>query len=515
MAMLATHPFVPRRRSARLARIAAVAILVAVATVATVVAASSMRADGAAAPGSASSFVPITPCRLLDTRPGDINVGARATPLGAGATHTVAATGRSGSCDLPLTAVGLSMNIVAIGPTAASYLTVFPAGVDRPTSSSLNWVAGQAPTANAVTSALGTGGGLSLFNLAGSVDLAVDVVGYYVASSPPPAGPQGAPGATGPVGPTGPSSQPARVIDVAVSGGQFTSVAAALASITDASASNRYVIRIAPGVYTESSPLALKDYVDLHGAGTSATVLRSSSTTAAISAGNARSTLRSLRVDSTAGVGIRSSAGPDVLRLDDVSVTVTGGSTNIGLQTFGPLEADGLTVTATGTADVAAIDLRGDAQLTDVSLEVSGAFCFGVVVTDTTVISGLQTSVDGCRDAYAVFSEGDLTIVDSTIEVTGTASVAFGLTMGAGRLTARDVTIDVQGSGVSVAIYLRIGVAQITDSSASATNHSVYSDMSPDVEVIVSDTMLSGATTNMAGRCVDVWNSNLTAVTCT
>jgi hypothetical protein len=59
---------------------------------------------------------------------------------------------------------------------------------------------------------------------------------------------------------------PGQVIDVAVSGRAFTSVAAALASITDATSVKPYVVRVFPGVYTES-PFALKAYVAVVGQG--------------------------------------------------------------------------------------------------------------------------------------------------------------------------------------------------------------------------------------------------------
>ena len=45
---------------------------------------------------------------------------------------------------------------------------------------------------------------------------------------------------------------PANIIWVAKSSGDFTTVTAALASITDATSSNPYLIRIAPGIYQES-----------------------------------------------------------------------------------------------------------------------------------------------------------------------------------------------------------------------------------------------------------------------
>jgi hypothetical protein len=165
----------------------------------------------AAPVATASSFVPITPCRLIDTRPAPDNVGVRSTPIGAGETYVATVWGTNGACTIPSTATGVSLNAVAVHPTAASYLTIFPADATRPLASNLNWVAGQAPTPNAVTAALSADGRLGLYNLAGTVDVLVDVVGYYVPSSSGPAGPAGptgptgATGATGPVGPAGPS----------------------------------------------------------------------------------------------------------------------------------------------------------------------------------------------------------------------------------------------------------------------------------------------------------------------
>ena len=60
------------------------------------------------------------------------------------------------------------------------------------------------------------------------------------------------------------------VITVAPTGSEFTTVADALAAITDASAENRYLIRIAPGRYPG---FEMKEYVDIEGAGKDLTVI--------------------------------------------------------------------------------------------------------------------------------------------------------------------------------------------------------------------------------------------------
>lgn len=151
---------------------------------------------GQAATGStASALVPITPCRLMDTRPGLDNVGPRATPLGPGEAYALSAWGKQGKCTIPNGATGLSLNVAIVNPTAASFLTVFGSG-ERPLAANLNWVAGQAPTPNAVTTPL-TNGVVTFFNFSGTVDLVVDVNGYYQAST------------SGPAGPAGPAGEPA------------------------------------------------------------------------------------------------------------------------------------------------------------------------------------------------------------------------------------------------------------------------------------------------------------------
>src|ERR1700754_754145 len=71
---------------------------------------------------SGAVFVPITPCRLFDTRAGS-GIGVRQTPLGAGDTLTEQVTGTNGQCTIPAQATAVAMNVTAVGPTAASFLT--------------------------------------------------------------------------------------------------------------------------------------------------------------------------------------------------------------------------------------------------------------------------------------------------------------------------------------------------------------------------------------------------------
>ncbi|MCU1393217.1 MAG: hypothetical protein JWM34_1645 [Ilumatobacteraceae bacterium] len=130
---------------------------------------------GASAP---SMFVSITPCRLFDTR-SDSGLGPRTTPIGPAGTGTFPVRGTNGNCAIPDTATAISTNTTIVNPSAASYITVFPSDAVRPLASNINFTAASAPVANQVTVGLGASGAISVYNNAGSVDVIVDIAGYF------------------------------------------------------------------------------------------------------------------------------------------------------------------------------------------------------------------------------------------------------------------------------------------------------------------------------------------------
>ena len=141
---------------------------------------------------TAGTFVPLTPARLLDTRPAPDNWGT-CTPspcatVGQGATVSVQIAGQvpqGPAAPAPVPATGATavvLNVTAVNATATgggSYLTVWPSDATRPNSSNLNYAQGPS-IANLVTVKLGADGRVKLFNNAGNVDIIADVVGYYV-----------------------------------------------------------------------------------------------------------------------------------------------------------------------------------------------------------------------------------------------------------------------------------------------------------------------------------------------
>ncbi|MFN2625004.1 MAG: hypothetical protein ABR520_02830, partial [Mycobacteriales bacterium] len=122
---------------------------------------------------TAARFTALPPARLLDTRDG---TGGLSGKLGAGQSVDVQATGRGG---IPLLgASAVVVNVTVTGPTAASYVTVYPSGLLRPNASNLNFAAGQT-VSNLVVVPLGDNGRITFFNPNGSTHVIADVVGRY------------------------------------------------------------------------------------------------------------------------------------------------------------------------------------------------------------------------------------------------------------------------------------------------------------------------------------------------
>ena len=131
--------------------------------------------------GDRPVFVSINPCRVTDTRPTQ-GIGGRTTPIGASETVDVDVRPTSGDCAsvIPTDALSVQLNVTALNATELTFLTLYPTDSTQPEASSLNPAPGQPPAPNAVTTAINSDGEFSVFNNAGSVDLLVDMVGYYV-----------------------------------------------------------------------------------------------------------------------------------------------------------------------------------------------------------------------------------------------------------------------------------------------------------------------------------------------
>src|SRR6266550_1696087 len=110
----------------------------------------------------------MSPHRILDTRYGLGRVGP-------GQTFTLPVAGFAG---VPSTGTaGVVVNVAVTRPDAPSWLTVYPCGVPRPSTSNLNF-AQWTTVANLVEVSLGRGGAICIYNGNGNTDVVVDVEGW-------------------------------------------------------------------------------------------------------------------------------------------------------------------------------------------------------------------------------------------------------------------------------------------------------------------------------------------------
>ncbi len=122
---------------------------------------------------AASSFQPLSPTRILDTRTG---LGGPAAPLGNGGTIDLAV---AGVATVPTSGVGaVVMNLTAVAGGPATYLSAWPTGEPRPTASSLNLPAGDTRP-NLVVVKVGDLGKVSLYTHVGPTEVIADIVGWF------------------------------------------------------------------------------------------------------------------------------------------------------------------------------------------------------------------------------------------------------------------------------------------------------------------------------------------------
>jgi RHS repeat-associated protein len=165
------------------------------------VTAASSAASATLAPGG-SSFSPVGPARVMDTRNG---TGGTTGPVVAGSTVVLPVAGGHGVPSSGVTAVVFALT--AVSPGGSGWVSVFADGTAGPGATVLNYASGQNITST-VTVPLGSDGKVDLTANGASTQMVADLVGYYAASgsSFSPVGParvmdtrNGTGGTTGPV----------------------------------------------------------------------------------------------------------------------------------------------------------------------------------------------------------------------------------------------------------------------------------------------------------------------------
>ena len=135
------------------------------------------------------AFTPLTPCRMVDTRVsgGPLSPSVTRTFIGYAASFA-AQGGVSNGCFVPDGVAALALNVAAVQPSAAGFISFWPANLPRPlTGSAINYGAADFATATGTIVPVDTANAnqFNAWSPAG-VDVVVDVVGYFRSPQPTP-----------------------------------------------------------------------------------------------------------------------------------------------------------------------------------------------------------------------------------------------------------------------------------------------------------------------------------------
>jgi uncharacterized repeat protein (TIGR02543 family) len=124
-------------------------------------------------------FIAITPCRLVDTRPG--NGGNGPLPSGTSESFNLQQLASEKGCADLSSVAAYSLNVTVVPPGPLGYLTIWPTGENQPVVSTMNSLDGRIK-ANAAIVPAGTQGAVSVF-VTDTTDVVLDIDGYFVPTS--------------------------------------------------------------------------------------------------------------------------------------------------------------------------------------------------------------------------------------------------------------------------------------------------------------------------------------------
>lgn len=258
----------------------------------------------------------------------------------------------------------------------------------------------------------------------------------------------------------------------------------AVGGITDASATNPYVVELLPGVYDIGTQVIdLPAAVNLVGAGENVTIVRGSGE-AVIRAGSGNVEIRSLTVEALAGTGIHIAHLGGALPYKIINVAVKADVQGGGV----------LVINATVSMENVVVDVAGNG--TGLHLDPVEALLHNVRVT----VRG-----DNCMAVYVTpFCGGKTHLNQVRVETFTQASTALAIY---GKVEMSDCDVQA-GSGVGV-YTLNAGATTIMNSRISG-GWSVISGPPATTKISFSqvDTTISGAS------CFQVHDENLNPVTC-
>ena len=123
-------------------------------------------------------FVPLAPCRVVDTRLENGTFGGPA--ITGGSARAFPLTENDNACNIPSDAVAYSLNVTAVPQGPLGYVTLWPTGGDRPLVSTLNSQDARIKANAAIVVAGTPSGSVSVF-ATNTTDVVIDINGIFIA----------------------------------------------------------------------------------------------------------------------------------------------------------------------------------------------------------------------------------------------------------------------------------------------------------------------------------------------
>jgi len=121
-------------------------------------------------------FVPLTPCRVVDTRNADGTFGG--PPIGGNSSRSFPLSQSGNPCNIPSTAIAYSLNVTVVPEHTLGYLTIWPTGEAQPTTSLLNSPDGRVKANAAIVPAGMPSGSVSVY-VTDTTNVILDIDGYF------------------------------------------------------------------------------------------------------------------------------------------------------------------------------------------------------------------------------------------------------------------------------------------------------------------------------------------------
>lgn len=455
----------------------------------------------------------VAPCVVLDTR-----VAGGAFAANETRTYNVAGSGSLASqggspagCNIPGFSNNIPqvqavvLNVVALSPAGAGNLRVFAADTST-TTSVVNFTTG-VNVANTTPVGIAQSSGVGDFKVTvgiSSSHVLASVVGYY--------------------------SKAVQTVYVHPVPGDHTASGTrlinALASITNASATKRYVVKIEPGIYDVGTTGAqMKPYVDIEGSGQEATVIKGSGGsemgTTGVVVGAASSEIRDLQVkaESTeaATIGILLPQGANST-IREMTITASGSSVIYGIRNLSQTSSkiEDVTITTNGGTSGYGIGNKFEntapiIKRTVINVTTGPALAYGISATYSTLpeIRDVQVDVSGGNTSYGIYAEPRLDAVNVHIINSSIRSVDYGV-------YANDCDVTVEHSQIRATDSLGIGIrahnVMVDNSIIEGDKHTVYFALT----AAIGASRLDGGPVLVGGTCAGVYDESYTfyASTC-